>query len=175
MCFWRLHPPQHQSFWQQWLFRPLRVPPYPHGYVYLHHNGRLPSPERLNLGFPNHFNIHDNIQVLHSSYTLCLRFQSALIQKHPRARHQVNFQRTGQQKRMREQGPGSNSGGGSRPLYPHVRFTPRINNDGLEMAATDSSVFLRWSRVVLFWGQTVNNGPRFLKGCRRSRDLGPVI
>ena len=60
-------------------------------------------------------------------------------------------------------------------VVPHVRFTPRVNNDGLEVAATDSSVFLQWSRVVLFWGQTVNNGPRFLKGCQRSRDLGPVI
>ena len=42
------------------------------------------------------------------------------------------------------------------------------------MAATDSSVFLQWSRVVLFRGQMVNDGPKFLKGCQRSRDLGPV-
>ena len=170
MYFWRLHPSRHQSFWQPWLCRPLRVLPYLHGYVYLHRNGRVPSPERLDLGFPSHFNTRDNIQVLHSSYTPCLRLQSVLIQKHPSARHQVNFQRAGQRKRIREPGPGSNSEVGAVRCTHYVRLTPRVNNDGLEVAATNSSAFPQWSRVVLFRGQTVNDRPRFLKGCQHSRE-----
>ena len=170
--FWRLNPPRHQSFWPPWLSRPLRVLPYLHGYVYLRHNGRVLSPERLNK--PTSISVIPFKSCTRRTPRV-YRLQRIPIQDHPSARHQVNIHGEGQRKRTRETRPRSNSEVGTVRCTPHVRSTPRVNIDGLGVATRDSSVFLQWSKVIPFRGQTVNDGPRFLKGCQRSRDLDPVI